>query len=261
MREATDLEEEAHDEHLQGSHADDHETLDQADVDDPLLGAADRAEVAVLSRPEVLLVSRYGRQLARDLVDGLLQDGRVLWRGALLRRKLHTRLVLDLCGRQQKGKQQNHVSWGPGTDRNLKVDKLLAVRAHVVVEAERVLSNLVRRENEVALPLLLALHDDLVIRPCNDVVDIKGPSGLDLSEQSAHRTAERGSSEQSASRLWTHRKVEGDLGSLRVSRSIEARLLVRQDPVRQRRRRHRRRCPGQEAPGYYWQSHCGLRSR
>lgn len=51
------LEEEPDDKDLQGAHADDQARLDQAEVDNPLLGAPDSAEVAVLARAEVLLVS------------------------------------------------------------------------------------------------------------------------------------------------------------------------------------------------------------
>src|SRR5699024_8260370 len=52
---------------------------------------------AVLARAEVLLASRNGGQLARDLEDGLLEHRCLLWRRALLRRDLRgARLVLDL---------------------------------------------------------------------------------------------------------------------------------------------------------------------
>lgn len=55
-----------------------------------------RGEVAVLARAEVLLVARDGRQLARDLEDGLLEDGGLLGGGALLGGELGAGLVLDL---------------------------------------------------------------------------------------------------------------------------------------------------------------------
>lgn len=51
------LEEEADNKDLEGTHADDEAGLDQAEVDDSLLGASNGAEVAVLTRAEVFLVS------------------------------------------------------------------------------------------------------------------------------------------------------------------------------------------------------------
>lgn len=51
------LEEEPDNKDLEGTHADDEAGLDQAEVDDPFLGAPHGAEVAVLTRAEVLLVS------------------------------------------------------------------------------------------------------------------------------------------------------------------------------------------------------------
>jgi hypothetical protein len=60
---------------VQCSHADNQSNLDHAEVDNALLRARHSAEVAVLSCSKVLLVSRNGGKLARDLVDGFLQDG------------------------------------------------------------------------------------------------------------------------------------------------------------------------------------------
>jgi hypothetical protein len=57
--------------------------------------------------------------------------------------------------------------------RDLKVDKLLGVGAHLVVEAELVFANLLGREYKVALPLLLAVQDVLPIRTRHPVVDIE----------------------------------------------------------------------------------------
>lgn len=72
---ASALEEEPDNKHLQCSHADNQSNLDHAKVDNALLRAGHGAEVAVLSCPKVLLVSGNGGKLARDLVDGFLQDG------------------------------------------------------------------------------------------------------------------------------------------------------------------------------------------
>lgn len=55
------LEEEAHHKHLQSSHGYHHERLDNTEVEDTALGAAHGTEVAVLTRAEVLLVTRDRR--------------------------------------------------------------------------------------------------------------------------------------------------------------------------------------------------------
>lgn len=90
------LEEESNDKYLQTAHADDEKRLNHAKVDDAVLGAHDGRKVAVLTRAEVLLVSRNGRQLARDLVDRLLEDIGLLGARALLRGELSASLVLNL---------------------------------------------------------------------------------------------------------------------------------------------------------------------
>lgn len=63
---------------------------------DALLGASHGAEVTVLARPEVFLVPADGRQLCGDLVERLLQGGRLLGRGALFLWQLGAVLVFDL---------------------------------------------------------------------------------------------------------------------------------------------------------------------
>lgn len=80
----TDLEKEPDDKDLQPAHADDQGNLDHAEAHDAPLGAGDGTEVAVLARAEVLLAARYGGELARDLEDRLLENGRLLGGGALL---------------------------------------------------------------------------------------------------------------------------------------------------------------------------------
>lgn len=64
--------------------------------------------------------------------------------------------------------------------RNLNVDKLLGKGAHLVAEAERVVAGLLGRKGKVALALLFARHDDLVVRGRDFVVDIERATGLDL---------------------------------------------------------------------------------
>lgn len=77
---ASTLEEEPDNKHLQCSHADNQSNLDHAKVDNALLRAGHGAEVAILSCSKVLLVSGNGGKLARDFVDGFLQDGCLFWR-------------------------------------------------------------------------------------------------------------------------------------------------------------------------------------
>jgi hypothetical protein len=72
---------------------------------------------------------------------------------------------------------KGHGRW---TNRNLKVHKLLGEGAHLIIEAELVFANLVRCEDEIALPLLLPVHDDFVVGAGNLVVHIKGAARLYL---------------------------------------------------------------------------------
>lgn len=73
--------------------------------------------------------------------------------------------------------------YAAATDRNLKVHKLLGKCAHLVVEAERVVADLLRREDKVALSLLFALQDDLSARALDSVVDIERATRLNLWQQ------------------------------------------------------------------------------
>lgn len=68
------------------------------------------------------------------------------------------------------------MSVGCGAHRNLKVDELVGDGAHLVVEAELVVTDLVAGEDEVALALLLALGDDLARRGVDLEVDIERAS-------------------------------------------------------------------------------------
>ena len=131
------LEKESHDEHLQACHSHHHKRLDNTQVEDSSLCAPDRAEVAVLSCAEVLLVAGDGGELARQLEDRLLEGGGLLWRCALLRWQACALLVLDLETRQY-GKA---VCRFQSTHCDLEVHKLLGESAHLVIEAESVLSS------------------------------------------------------------------------------------------------------------------------
>lgn len=66
------------------------------------------------------------------------------------------------------------------TDSNFEIDKFLGKCAHLVVEAERVVANLLRGEDKVALSLLFALKDDLSTGSLDKVIDIKRTTGLNL---------------------------------------------------------------------------------
>jgi len=63
---------------------------------------------------------------------------------------------------------------------NLKVHKFLSKCAHLVVEAESVFARVGCCEDEVALSLLLPIHNDLVIRSNYLIIDVERSSSLDL---------------------------------------------------------------------------------
>jgi hypothetical protein len=67
-----------------------------------------------------------------------------------------------------------------GTYSNLKVHHLLGERAHFIVEAEPVLSRIVRRKHEIALSLLCSIEYNLVRGSDHRVVHIERAAGLHL---------------------------------------------------------------------------------
>lgn len=81
---------------MESAHADNQCDLNQAEVDNSALRASDGAEVAVLASAEVLLVASDGRELARDLEEGLLESGCLFGGGTGLRWQVNLGLVLDL---------------------------------------------------------------------------------------------------------------------------------------------------------------------
>lgn len=93
----TYLEEEANNKDLQTCHGHHHQTLNNRQVEDSPLCAADGAEVAVLASAEILLVAGDGRELARKLEDRLLEGGGLFWAGALLGWEGGALFVFDLC--------------------------------------------------------------------------------------------------------------------------------------------------------------------
>ena len=69
---------------------------------------------------------------------------------------------------------------GLALDHDVEVDELLGQRRHVVLEAERVLSDRVRGEHVVALPLARAVEQDPVVWIADLEVDVELAAGLDL---------------------------------------------------------------------------------
>ena len=78
------MEEELDNKDLEPSHGENKPALQQAEGENAPLCALNRAEVSVLARPEVFLVTRDGRQLCRQLEDGFFEDGGLLGGGTLL---------------------------------------------------------------------------------------------------------------------------------------------------------------------------------
>lgn len=62
---------------------------------------------------------------------------------------------------------------GSDTYSNLEIDELLGKGTHLVVEAEGVVTGLLRREDKVSLPLLLARENDLAVGTLDLVIDIE----------------------------------------------------------------------------------------
>jgi hypothetical protein len=69
------LEEEPDNKDLESSHRNHHTRLDHREIEDSSLRTPDRAEIAVLARPEVFLLSVDCAEQARQFEDGFLQDG------------------------------------------------------------------------------------------------------------------------------------------------------------------------------------------
>ncbi len=91
---------------------------------------------------------------------------------ALLQR---ARVVCNLAG------LRGRIATGFGFDHDVEIDELLGERGHVVLKAEGVFAGVVGREDIVALPLALAVEDDLLIRVFHLEVDVKRATGLNLS--------------------------------------------------------------------------------
>lgn len=77
---SSSLEEESYYEDLQPGHAHHHDHLDQAEMEDSLLCALDRAEVAVLTCTEIFLHPTDGAQLAAHFKNHVFQHCRLFGR-------------------------------------------------------------------------------------------------------------------------------------------------------------------------------------
>jgi len=66
------------------------------------------------------------------------------------------------------------------TYRNLKVHHLLRKRRHLIVEAEPILPDTLRRKYKISLSLLGAIQNDLFAGGDYRVIDIERTAGLDL---------------------------------------------------------------------------------
>lgn len=75
----------------------------------------------------------------------------------------------------QDGQREQSSTYG-----DLEVDELLGEGTHFVVEAERVVTRLLRCKDKVSLSLLLARENDLAVRALNLVIDIERTAGLHL---------------------------------------------------------------------------------
>ena len=90
------LEEEPYNEHLQSRHTHHHQTLHNTEVKDPPFSAPDSAEIPVLSRAEIFLHSRDGRELARQLENRFFERGGLFRGRALFGWNRGSFFVLDL---------------------------------------------------------------------------------------------------------------------------------------------------------------------
>jgi hypothetical protein len=84
------LEEEANNKNLQPCHGHNQARLHQTEVEYSLFGTLDSAEVAVLARAKVLLVTRDSRELCGKLENGFFKDRGLFGGGALLGGNLGT---------------------------------------------------------------------------------------------------------------------------------------------------------------------------
>lgn len=125
--------------------------------------------------------------MARDLDDGLLKGSGLLGGGTLFGGKIDAGFIFNLQTRAivstillslLEGIMRSAdfvVSYS-----NLKVDKLVGHGTHLVVEAKRVIADLIAGKDKVALTLLCALSYNLARRGSHLEIDIERTSRLHL---------------------------------------------------------------------------------
>lgn len=94
----------------------------------------------------------------------------MLRRGALLGGECGTLFVLDLFERLVGARIGERLR---GPYRNLKVYRLIRKRGHFIAEAKAVLAQIICREDELALPLLVSLGYDALAGGEDLVVDVE----------------------------------------------------------------------------------------
>merc|ERR1712072_1090746 len=147
-----------HDVDLERAHGDHQETLAHAEGENAPVCGRDGRPVSRVSGPEILLRALNVAKAAAKLVDGLFQAGGVLGNAAGFGGHLLPRLALD---------------------HDVKVDKFVGERGHVVGEAEGVFADGVASEDVVALTLALAVDNHIEGRICDDKVNVESAASLD----------------------------------------------------------------------------------
>lgn len=132
--------------------------------------------------------------------------------------------------------------------RYLEIHHFLCERAHFIVQAKPVFSNLFCREHRIHLSLNLISHDSFAIWSYNVVIYIEGAACLHLyAYVSQTWTPVAKTHEQEFQNCLTYSEVESYLCSLLLYLSEEAGFLVRGELVGQSCRRSKRRQIGYDA--------------
>ena len=157
-----------------------------------LCGRFDNVEAAVFACVEATACQRTVYTKASGdalfLCALYVQQHAVEPKDALLER---ARLLGDL------GRARGRLATGLALDHDVEVDEFLGEGAHVVLEAEGVLSWCVSGEDIVALAFALAVEQDLVIGVADLEVDVEGATGLHLGG-CERGTGERGEAARTA---------------------------------------------------------------
>lgn len=93
---------------------------------------------------------------------------------------LHVCHPLAIDQSPDRGSPAFRTNASRNTHSDLKVHKLVRKRAHLVVQAELVITRLQRCEHKVALALLFPVQNDLPVGTRHLIIDIEGASSLNL---------------------------------------------------------------------------------